>query len=429
LLVAISIAFGCSRTSRATPPKSSRVAPELVAAAELTDAPISVTDDCPVAFAGGQVLTGIDVLEQEGFRSLEGRRIGLITNHTGVSRRGVSTAQTLHAAKNVELKALFSPEHGIQGALDTPTIGDALAPETGLKIFSLYGKTRKPTADSLKDIDTLMFDIQDIGARFYTYISTMGNAMQAAAEHDMRFIILDRPNPINGVDVAGPVLDDGSQSFVGFHTLPVRHGMTVGELAKMFNSELNLGLDLHVIKTKGWQRRDFFDRTGLVWINPSPNMRSLTEAVLYPGIGLLETTNLSVGRGTDTPFEIVGAPWLNGVALAQALNQSGLPGVRFVPIRFTPDASKFAEQVCGGVNIIVTHRSRFRPVRTGLEMARQLRRLHTDDWNTASLNRLLGNRETLEALLEGTCVDEIEVTYESELDRFRQRRSRFLLYE
>jgi uncharacterized protein YbbC (DUF1343 family) len=368
-------------------------------------------------------------LDEESFRPLEGRRIGLITNHTGVSRRGASTVETLHRAENVDLKALFSPEHGIRGALDTPTINDALDPQTGLKIFSLYGKTRKPTADSLKDIDTLVFDIQDIGTRFYTYISTMGNAMQVAAERDLRFIVLDRPNPINGIDVAGPVLDDGSQSFVGFHTIPVRHGMTVGELAKMFNSELNLDLDLHVIKTKGWQRRDYFDRTGLVWTNPSPNMRSLTEAILYPGIGLLETTNLSVGRGTDTPFEVIGAPWLDGVALAHELNQSRLPGVRFVPIRFTPESSKFADEACDGVNITVTNRSRFRPVRTGLEIARQLRRLHADDWDTSRLNRLLGNRETLEALLAGKSVDEIEVLYESDVERFRQRRSQFLLYE
>ena len=412
-IVAISIAFGGSRTSRATPPESPRVEPE----------------DCPAASEEGRVLTGIDVLEQDGFRSLEGRRIGLITNHTGVSRRGASTAETLYRAENVELKTLFSPEHGIQGSLDTPTIGDASDPQTGLKIFSLYGETRKPTADSLKDLDTLVFDIQDIGTRFYTYISTMGNAMQAAAEHNLRFVILDRPNTINGVDVAGPVLDDGSQSFVGFHTLPVRHGMTVGELATMFKSELDLDLDLEVIKMKGWQRRDFFDRTGLLWINPSPNMRSLTEAVLYPGIGLLETTNLSVGRGTDTPFEVIGAAWLDGVALAHALNQSQLPGVRFVPIRFAPESSKFAGEVCGGVNIIVTNRSRFRPVRTGLEIARQLRRLYPDDWNTSSLNRLLAHRETLEALLAGKCVDDIEVMYESELDRFRQRRTKFLLYE
>jgi uncharacterized protein YbbC (DUF1343 family)/CubicO group peptidase (beta-lactamase class C family) len=400
-----------------------------VAVAAITDAPSPATDDCPLASAEGCVLTGIDVLQQEGFRSLEGRRIGLITNHTGVSRRGVSTAETLHRAENVELKALFSPEHGIQGALDTPIIGDAVDAQTGLKIFSLYGKSRKPSADSLKDLDTLVFDIQDIGTRFYTYISTMGNAMQAAAEHDLRFVVLDRPNSINGADVAGPVLDDGSQSFVGFHTLPVRHGMTVGELAMMFNAELNLGVDLQVIKMEGWQRRDLFDRTGLVWINPSPNMRSLTEAILYPGVGLLETTNLSVGRGTDTPFEVIGAPWLDGVGLAQELNQSRLPGVRFVPIRFTPESSKFADEVCGGVNIVVTNRSRFRPVRTGLEIARQLRRLYPDDWDTSRLNRLLGNQETLEALLAGKSVDEIEVIYESNLERFRQRRLRFLLYE
>jgi len=380
------------------------------------------------ASAGAGVLTGIDVLEREGFRALQGRRVGLITNHTGVNRRGVSTAELLHQADNVNLKALFSPEHGIQGVLDTRNIGDDSDPRTGLKIYSLYGKTRKPTAESLQGLDTLVFDIQDIGARFYTYISTMGNAMQAAAEHNLRFVVLDRPNPINGVDTAGPILDDGSQSFVGFHALPVRHGMTVGELATMFNHELKLGVDLQVVKVVGWQRCDYFDRTGLLWINPSPNMRSLTQALLYPGIGLLEYSNLSVGRGTDTPFEVIGAPWLDGMTVARELNRSELPGVRFVPIRFTPDASKFVDEQCGGVNIIVIDRASFRPVRTGLEIARCLRRLYPEEWLAAKLERLLCNEKTLSALLDGKPVDELEDIYQTELEEFRQRRSKFMLY-
>ena len=298
-----------------------------------------------------------------------------------------------------------------------------------MPILSLYGTTRRPTTDSLQGIDTLVFDIQDIGTRFYTYISTMGYAMEEAARHGLRFVVLDRPNPINGVDVAGPVLDAGSESFVGYHPLTVRHGMTVGELARMFSAERKLKLDLQIIPMKGWRRDCFYDATGLQWTNPSPNMRSLGQALLYPGIGLLETTNLSVGRGTDTPFEVVGAPWLDGQRLAEALNRSGLPGVRFVPIRFTPTASVFAGQSCGGINIIVTWRSRFRPVRTGLEIARQLRQLYRDDWDADRLNVLLKHRATVDALLEGKTIEEIESLYQGGVESFRTRRREFLLYE
>ena len=378
--------------------------------------------------AEGQTLTGIDVLVRNGFRELQGRHVGLITNQTGVDRAGVSTVELLRRAEGVDLKALFSPEHGLEGKLDVAKIGDTQDASTGLPVYSLYGENRSPTAESLQGLDTLVFDIQDIGARFYTYISTMGNAMRTAAEHKLRFVVLDRPNPINGVDVAGPVLDDGSQSFVGFHTLPVRHGMTVGELAAMFNDELQLGVDLQIVPVEHWRREDYFDRTGLLWVNPSPNMRSLAEAVVYPGIGLLETTNLSVGRGTDTPFEVIGAPWLDGIQLARALNQSGLSGVRFVPVRFTPDSSQYAGQLCGGVNIVVVDRASFRPVRTGLEIARQLHQLFPQDWETKRFNALLSDRQTLDAVLAGKTVDEMETAWSAELQEFLQRRGRFLRY-
>jgi uncharacterized protein YbbC (DUF1343 family)/CubicO group peptidase (beta-lactamase class C family) len=374
------------------------------------------------------VLAGIDVLQRDGFRPLAGRRVGLITNHTGLNRAGVSTVQLLHDAADVELVKLFSPEHGFEGKLDVSNIGDSRDTATGLKVFSLYGQTRKPTAESLSDIDTIVFDIQDIGARFYTYMSTMGYAMQAAAEHNVRFVVLDRPNPIGAVEVSGPVLDAGSESFVGFHPIPVRHGMTIGELARMFNAELNLGLDLHVVQVEGWERSDLYDATGLMWVNPSPNMRNLNQALLYPGIGLLETTNLSVGRGTDTPFEVIGAPWIDGMQLAAALNRLNLPGVRFVPIAFTPESSKFQNERCGGIHILITNRDEFRSVRTGLEIARQLRRLYPDGWDPKSYNRLLSNRRTLEAVLAGKTVDEIELIYQPELETFRQRRAGFLLY-
>jgi uncharacterized protein YbbC (DUF1343 family) len=340
----------------------------------------------------------------------------------------LTTAQALARADGVQLVAMFSPEHGIQGRLDVAEIGDSHDDATGVPIYSLYGETRRPTAASLQGLDTLVFDIQDIGTRFYTYISTMQYALQAAAENDLRFVVLDRPNPINGVDVAGPVLDEGLQSFVGCHPLPVRHGMTVGELARMFRAELRLSVDLQVIPVEGWRRADYFDRTGLVWINPSPNMRSLTQALLYPGIGLLETTNLSVGRGTDTPFEVLGAPWLDGVALARRLNAAGLPGVRFVPIRFTPTASRFGGEPCGGVNVLVTDRAGFRPVRTGLEIARVLASDYPETWQTQHLGRLLADASTRDALLADRSIASIEAGYQDELQRFQQRRRRYLIY-
>lgn len=374
------------------------------------------------------VLTGIDVLQRDGFQSLKGRKVGLITNHTGINRDGVSTTKLLYGTRDVKLLALFSPEHGAVGQLDVSNIADSRDPDTGLPIYSLYGKTRKPTTENLKEIDTLVFDIQDIGARFYTYMSTMGNAMQAAAEQKIRFVVLDRPNVINGVDVAGPVLDAGKESFVGFHRIPVRHGMTAGELARMFNDELKLNLDLHVVQMEGWQRSVFFDATGLLWTNPSPNMRSLTEAVLYPGIGLLETTNLSVGRGTDTPFEVIGAPWLDGVKLARSLNEANLPGVRFVPVTFTPESSKFQRERCGGINIAITDRKTFRPVQTGLEIAVHLQKLYPGTWETKSYNRLLGHDETLKLLLAGQSVAQIEAAWQPDLQEFQRRRAKYLLY-
>jgi uncharacterized protein YbbC (DUF1343 family)/CubicO group peptidase (beta-lactamase class C family) len=376
------------------------------------------------------VLTGIDILQKEGFAQLKGRKIGLITNHTGINRSGVSTVKLLHDAKaTLTLVALFSPEHGFAGKLDVAKIGDARDPETNLPVFSLYGETRTPSAESLQGIDTLVFDIQDIGSRFYTYPSTMGNAMRAAAEHKLRFVVLDRPNPIGGVDVSGPILDAGKESFVGYHRIPVRHGLTIGELAKLFNEELKIGCDLHVIRMENWSRKSFFDRTGLTWINPSPNMRSLTQALIYPGVGLLETTNVSVGRGTDSPFEVVGAPWIEGQRLAGELNAAGLEGVRFVPIQFTPTSSKHEGQPCGGVNVIVTDRREFEPVRTGLEIARQLRLLYPDQWQTVSFNRLLGNDRVHEMTLAAKPVAEIEAAFAKDLQAFKRRREAFLHYK
>ena len=375
-----------------------------------------------------EVLNGIDVLVKDSFKQLDGRRVGLITNHTGINRNWVSTVKLLNDSDKVQLISLFSPEHGFEGKLDIARINDARDSKTGLKIHSLYGKTRTPTAEMLKGIDTLVFDIQDIGTRFYTYISTMGNAMKAASQNGIRFVVLDRPNPVNGIDVQGPVLDKGSESFVGYHSIAVRHGMTAGELARMFNEEMKLNLELEVVRMKGWERNSYFDETGLPWVNPSPNMRCLNQAILYPGIGLLEMTNLSVGRGTDTPFEVVGAPYIDGVKLARRMNASGLNGVRFVPIRFTPVSSKFKGDQCGGINIIITDREKLQPIKLGFQLAVVLRQLNPDEWKTDQLNRLLSSQKCLDGLVQKMAVEKIESRYRSELDDFAKRRKKFLLY-
>jgi len=374
------------------------------------------------------VLTGIDVLSRSEFAPLSGRRIALITNHTGVDRLGQSTIRHLHDAGNIELVKIFSPEHSLSGKLDISHIPDDIETGTGVPVLSLYGDVRRPTPAMLEGIDTIVFDIQDIGTRFYTYISTMGNAMQAAADGNIRFVVLDRPNPINGEDVAGPMLDDGKQSFVGFHRLPVRHGMTVGELARLFSAEMAIDVDLQVVEMEGWHRGDYFDATKLPWINTSPNIRSLSAAILYPGIGLLETTNMSVGRGTETPFEVLGAPWIDGQALASYLNGASVRGVSIDAIRFTPDASKFAGEACNGVRLTITDRELFDPLRLGLEIARYLATAYADTWEADAYLRLLGNDKALEAVREGMSYSEILASYEDGLTKFRKRRGQYLLY-
>lgn len=379
------------------------------------------------------VLTGIDILERDNFKQLEGRRIGLITNHTGRDRAGRSTIDVMASAKNLKLIALFSPEHGLRGIEDA-LVGNSRDEKTGLPVYSLYDKEkRRPTAEMLAGIDALVFDIQDVGARFYTYITTCGLAMEEAARNNIKFVVLDRPNPINGYDIEGPVAEAGltadpKYSFTAYHSIPVRHGLTVGELARLFNSERKIGADLTVIKMEGWRRADFFDGASLTWVNPSPNMRSLTEALLYPGIGLLETTNLSVGRGTDTPFEVIGAPWIDGQRLSDALNRAGLAGVRFVPVKFTPKSSKFINEECSGVNIVITDRGSFRPVATGVEIAYQLNRLYPGTWKTDDYIRLLANRAALAALKEGKSPSEIAETWQAGLADFARIRKNYLLY-
>jgi uncharacterized protein YbbC (DUF1343 family)/CubicO group peptidase (beta-lactamase class C family) len=374
-----------------------------------------------------RVLTGIDVLERDNFKPLAGMRVGLITNHTGRNREGRQTIDVLHKAPGVKLVALFAPEHGIRGLADE-NISDSKDEATGLPIYSLYGDTRRPKSEQLKDLDALVFDIQDVGVRFYTYISTLGYVLEEAAKVKLPVFVLDRPNPIGGVDFDGPIADKDKLSFTSYHTIPSRHGLTIGELAQLFNRQRNIGADVRVIKMDGWRRSMWFDETNLTWVNPSPNMRSLTEATLYPGVGLLETTNVSVGRGTDTPFEIVGAPWIQGDKLAELLNQRGLQGVRFVPVRFTPNASVFKGESCGGVNIIVTDRAAFRPLLTGIEMALALRKLYPGEWKVDNYLRLLVNTDTLERVKRGDSARDIVASWNNGLQEFRKAREAILLY-
>jgi uncharacterized protein YbbC (DUF1343 family)/CubicO group peptidase (beta-lactamase class C family) len=410
----------------ATVVASSIVGPPYIGTAVNRDAATARRPRVPLTTA--TALNGIDVLSRDGFKLLEGKRIGLITNQTGRDRDGKSTIDLLFAAKGLKLVALFSPEHGIRGALDQEKIGNSTDDKTGLPIYSLYGETRKPTAEMLKGLDVLVFDIQDIGARFYTYISTMGLAMEEAARNNVSFMVLDRVNPINGQDVEGPLADADKLSFIAYHQIPIRHGMTVGELAGLFNNERGIKADLHVVKIENWKRNSWFDETGLTWINPSPNMRSLTQATLYPGVCLLEPANVSLGRGTGTPFEVVGAPWIDGRRLAHALNNANLPGVRFVPVRFTPNASVHQGLECGGVNLIVTDRRVFEPVLTGLEIAVQLRTLYPKDFTADRIIRLLVNKNVFEAFKMGTDARALRQIWESDLNSFRAIRMKYLLY-
>jgi uncharacterized protein YbbC (DUF1343 family)/CubicO group peptidase (beta-lactamase class C family) len=370
-------------------------------------------------------LNGIDVLVKEKFAPLKGLRIGLITNHTGHDRDRNPTIDLLKNAPEVQLKALFSPEHGIRGVMDEK-VGDSVDEQTGLPVFSLYGETTKPKPEQLQDLDALVFDIQDIGCRFYTFTATMARCLEAAAENGKKYFVLDRVNPINGVTIDGPVLT-GKTSFVGYHIVPLRYGMTIGELAGMFKAERSTNADLSVIHLEHWRRDAWLDQTGLPWTNPSPNMRNLIQATLYPGIGLLESA-LSVGRGTDTPFELVGAPYINDMKLAEELNGAGLPGVRFVPIRFTPTYSVHKGKACGGVFILLTDRDKCNVVDVGLQIAETVYRLYPKDFDPNKLGHLLLDTPTLEAVKANQPLKDIRAAWQKNLDEFQKRRAKYLLY-
>ena len=393
----------------------------------------------------GEVRTGIDVIEADQFKELaelaathgNKLRLGLLTNQTGIDAQGRRTIDVLahdapQAIPGLVLTTLFSPEHGIAGSFDQPGVPSTVDPATNLPVISLYGATdaeRRPSLDTLRALDAVVIDLQDAGVRFYTYETVLGYFLEAAAQTGTQIIVLDRPNPITGSFVQGPLSDPGKESYVDYMPIPVRHGMTIGELARYFNQQRHLNAPLTVIPMQGWQRGDWFDSTGLTWINPSPNLRDLEEATLYPALGLVESTNISVGRGTDTPFEILGAPWINARTLAQFLNRRDLPGVRFLPVDFTPQKPyPYAGELCHGVRVLVTDRNALDAPELGLEIASALHHLYPEDFQIEKMKTNLASQSVIDDLIAGHDPQRIAESWRSALDTFEQDRQKALLY-
>jgi uncharacterized protein YbbC (DUF1343 family)/CubicO group peptidase (beta-lactamase class C family) len=410
----------------------SKVATAIAAAFNIGGKGITSANERSMAAAreparNAHTLAGIDVLEADNFAPLRGKNVGLITNHTGFDRDGRSTIDLLAHAAGVRLVALFSPEHGIAGRMDEK-VAPSRDAATGLPIYSLYDDTRRPTDEMLQGIDALVYDIQDAGVRFYTYITTMGYAMEEAAKRHIPLYVLDRPNPLGGVAIEGPMLDRDKLNFVGYFPLPTRYAMTLGELAQMFNAENKIGCELHVIAMKDWRRRDTFEATGLTWIPPSPNLRSLNAALLYVGIEILQNGGISVGRGTDTPFEQFGAPWIRGPELADYLNHRFVPGVRFVPTQFTPNSGLYKDQKCQGVALVITDRASLNSMLMGLEIAAALWKLYPQDFKLEKIITLLGNSAALERLKHGDAPTVIVADWADDLEKFKALREKYLLY-
>jgi uncharacterized protein YbbC (DUF1343 family) len=374
------------------------------------------------------VRLGIDVLVESGFAQLAGLRVALLTNDSSRDGTGRRTLDLLtRAPGGVHLIALFNAEHGL-GADKDGKVASGRHAETGLPIHSLYGAHRRPRADMLSGLDAVVIDIQDVGVRFYTYATTMAYLMEAAAQHRRKVFVLDRPNPIGPAGVRGPMLDPDLRSFTGYFPMPVQHGMTIGELARMFNDEMRIGADLTVVAMRGYRRDAWFDELGLPWVNPSPNLRSLPAAILYPGVALIEFTDVSVGRGTPSPFEVVGAPWIDGPALTQHLERSRIPGVAFEPVHFTPTADRHAGRGCRGVRIGLADRSKLDAPRLGVELAAALHRLHPQRFALRDVLTLLGSRRTLDAIAAGEDPAAIAEGWRAGIDAFAGMRTKYLLY-
>lgn len=376
----------------------------------------------------GHVQAGLDVLEAEKFAPLRGKRVGLITNHTGVDFQGRTTIELLAHAPGVQLVALFSPEHGIAGHADEK-VSSSRDASTGLPIYSLYGEHLRPTDEMLKGLDALVFDVQDAGVRFYTYTTTMGYCMEEAAKHGIGFYVLDRPNPINGEVVEGPMLDADKTGFVAYYPVPVRYGLTIGELAQLYNTENHINCELHVIPMKNWHRNYFYQSSGIRWIPPSPNLRTLKGSILYPGLEILQNSGVSVGRGTEAPFEEFGAPWMDGQEVAQALNARNLPGVHFANQPFVPVSGLYAGQHCGGVGVRVTEPAAVRSMRIGLEIATVLQKKYPDQFDVTKMIILLGNDATVQQVKEGTPPELIVANWAEALGAFDRVRHKYFLYK
>src|SRR6266478_1290320 len=375
-----------------------------------------------------RVQTGLDVLEAQKFAPLRGKHVGLITNHTGLDSQGRSTVDVLSHAAGFQVIALFSPEHGLAGRNDEK-VSSTKDPSTGLPVYSLYGETRRPTEEMLKGIDALVFDVQDAGVRFYTYTATMAYCMEEAAKRNIAFFVLDRPNPLGGEIVEGPMLDADKTSFVAYFPLPVRYALTIGELAQFFNVENHIGADLHVITMRNWHRNYFFESTGIKWIPPSPNLRTIKGSILYPGIEILQSAGVSVGRGTQGPFEEFGAPWMNGDEVAAALNARNLPGVHFAGQPFIPIAGLYSGQRCGGVSIKITDRFKVRSMRVGLEIAEILQKLYPKQFEISKMIELVGNADTMQQLQSGVPPEKIVQSWSGSLAAFDKLRRKYFLYK
>jgi len=379
--------------------------------------------------APGRVRTGIDVLEDEYFAPLLGKRVGLITNQTGVDSHGTRTIDLLVHENGLKLDAIFSPEHGIAGTSDGGAkVADSTDAATGARVFSLYGESRRPTAAMFENLSALVFDIQDAGVRFYTYVTTMGYVMEEAARARIPFFVLDRPNPLGGEVIEGPVLNREKLSFVGYFPLPARYAMTTGELAQMFNAENKIGADLRVVAMKNWRRGDIYADTGLAWIPPSPSLRTLDETFLYPGIEILQAGDVSVGRGTEKPFEMIGAPWIKGKELAAELNRRAIAGVRFAATTFTPHSEVHSGVLCEGVQVTVTDARALRSMSMGMEIADALYRMYPEKFRLERTIFLLGSDATLGRLKRGDPVPSIVAGWNAELDKFRAVREKYLMY-
>ena len=371
---------------------------------------------------------GIDVFEAQDFAPLRGKHVGVITNQTGVDSRGRRTIDVLAHADGVKLVAIFSPEHGIAANADTSVVANAMDAATKLPVYSLYGETRRPTDAMLQGIDALVFDIQDAGVRFYTYVTTMGYCMEAAAKNNIPFFVLDRPNPLGGEIIEGPMLDSDKISFVGYFPMPVRYAMTLGELARMFNAEKKIGADLHVVEMKNWHRRDMYWMTGLPWIPPSPNLPALTNLVPYPGIEVLQAGGVSVGRGTDSAFLEFGAPWIHPKDLLAELERRAIRGVSFSAQAFAPKTGPYAGQECQGIKLVVADRDGFESILMGLEIAEVLHRVYPQQFQIAKMVALLGSQHTIERLERGDDPKNIEAGWAAKLEQFRAMRAKYLIY-